>query len=219
MRAAVRGWSPVIMSTRIPAAAASAIAGLCLRARRVDDADDAEVDEFALDRLVSRRTRAVGKRAVGDGERAQRIVGEAVDRGEDLAPALVRERSHLAGRALGVQRASSTSGAPLVTTATPSSPSRSASSVLISLRSEVNGTSPSRSNRASRASCRPAIFASATRNAASVGIALDRPLAVLLAQDGVVREAPSDRARRAPRRAATGSSSGRPSTRSSPSGR
>ena len=52
MRAAVRGWSPVIMMTRTPAAARLGDGRARLRARRVDDADHAEVDELALDRLV-----------------------------------------------------------------------------------------------------------------------------------------------------------------------
>ena len=50
-------------------------------------------------------------------------------------------------------------------------PSRwaSACSVVISLRSEVKGISPTRSNRSVRASTRPGSLRSATRNAASVG--------------------------------------------------
>ena len=84
MRAAVRGWSPVIIITRTPASARLGDRRPRLRPRRVDDPDHPEVDELALDRLVLRRPLAVGQRPVGDGQRAQRQVGEPVDRGEDL---------------------------------------------------------------------------------------------------------------------------------------
>ena len=97
MRAAVRGWSPVIMMTRTPAACGLGDGRPRLRARRVDDADHPEVDELALDRLVLRRRLAVGQRPVGDGQRAQREVGQSVDRRQDLAAAVVRQRAHLAG--------------------------------------------------------------------------------------------------------------------------
>ncbi len=116
-----------------------------------------------------------------------------------------------------VHRASSTSGAPLVTTTTRPSPSRSASNVLMSLRSEVNGISPTRRKRARRASVSP-IFASATRNAASVGSprmdhtppSWRKPAS--LARLPATSTAPTSSTR-------PGSASGRPSTRSSPSGR
>ena len=69
-----------------------------LRARRVDDPDQPEVDELALDRLVLRRPLAGRQRPVGDGQRAQREVGEPLDGREDLAPAGVRQRPHVAAR-------------------------------------------------------------------------------------------------------------------------
>ena len=85
MRAAVRGWSPVIMSTRTPARVRVGDRRSRLRPRRVDDPDQAEVDELLLDRLVRQRPARRRQRPVGDGERAQRQVGESVDRREDLA--------------------------------------------------------------------------------------------------------------------------------------
>ena len=49
-RAAVRGWSPVIMTTRMPARARLGDRRPRLGARRVDHPDHAEEDELALDR-------------------------------------------------------------------------------------------------------------------------------------------------------------------------
>ena len=54
MRAAVRGWSPVIMITRTPAPCGLGDRRARLGPRRVDDADQPEVDELALERLVRR---------------------------------------------------------------------------------------------------------------------------------------------------------------------
>ena len=53
MRAAVRGWSPVIMMTRMPARRASRDRQRGFRPRRVDDADGADEDQLALDRVVA----------------------------------------------------------------------------------------------------------------------------------------------------------------------
>ena len=72
-----------------------------LDARRIDDPDQAEVDELVLDRLVLGRPRTGGQRPVGDRERAQREVGEPVDGGQDFAPAGLRERAHFAGDPFG----------------------------------------------------------------------------------------------------------------------
>ena len=54
MRAAVRGWSPVIMMTRMPARRASRDRRRRLLARRVDDADGADEDQVALELLELR---------------------------------------------------------------------------------------------------------------------------------------------------------------------
>ena len=56
----------------------------------------------------------------------------------------------------------------MVTTAKGASPEVSASIVLISFRSEVNGISPTREKRSTRSSWMPSLR-SATRNAPSVG--------------------------------------------------
>ena len=57
MRAAVRGWSPVIIMTRMPARRASAMAVGGLGARRVDDADHADEDQVVAP--ATRRAPAV----------------------------------------------------------------------------------------------------------------------------------------------------------------
>ena len=54
MRAAVRGWSPVIIITRMPARRASRDGHAGLGARRIDDADRADEDQVALERLGRR---------------------------------------------------------------------------------------------------------------------------------------------------------------------
>ena len=51
MRAAVRGWSPVIMIDADAGAARLADRDRGLLARRVDDADRADEDQVALERL------------------------------------------------------------------------------------------------------------------------------------------------------------------------
>ena len=100
IRAAVRGWSPVIISTRTPADVRVGDGGTGLRPRRVDDPDQPEEDELPLDRLVLRRRLVRRQRPVGDRKRAQRQVGEPVDRREDLAPARLGKRPHTAAEAL-----------------------------------------------------------------------------------------------------------------------
>jgi hypothetical protein len=63
-----------------------------LGAGRVDHADHAGEDELVLERLVGGRRLGRVERTVGDGERAQGLIGQPVDRAEDLPPALVRQR-------------------------------------------------------------------------------------------------------------------------------
>ena len=119
---AVRGWSPVIMITRTPAAARLGDRRPRLRARRVDDADHPEVDELAARRdSSSARSLVAGQRAVGDRQRAQRD-GRRAGRRWRGSRCGARRRAAAAApahAARAVHRASSTSGAPLVTTAMP----------------------------------------------------------------------------------------------------
>ena len=88
----------------------------------------------------------------------------------------------------------------------------------MSLRSEVNGTSPTRSNRLRRASVIPTL-ASATRNAASVGSPwmLQVPSSSSTKTASLDRLPPPTTACASSR--STWSSRGWPSTSSSPSGR
>ena len=67
MRAAVRGWSPVIIMIRTPAGAGLGDGRPGLRAGRVDDADHPEVDEVALDRLVGSGRWSLDRSATGSG--------------------------------------------------------------------------------------------------------------------------------------------------------
>ena len=55
MRAAVRGWSPVIMITRMPARRASAMAAAGLGSRRIDHAHRADEDQVPCSRSCRRR--------------------------------------------------------------------------------------------------------------------------------------------------------------------
>ena len=125
-----------------------------LGARRVDDPDEAEVDELLLERLVARpaaRRPGSGRYATASVRSARSASRSTVARTRCAASSA--SGAHLAGGALARCSARAARRAP------PSSRRRSPSSrrgrprrVLISLRSEVNGTSPSRSKRASRAS-------------------------------------------------------------------
>ena len=116
-----------------------------------------------------------------------------------------------------LQRFSSTSGAPLVTTLMRPSRSASVSMLLISLRSEVNGTSPTRRNRCRRMGVSPALR-SATRNAASLGSPWTIQLPPSSRREASPARAPPASTARISSRIGP-SASGRPSTRSSPSGR
>ena len=89
-----------------------------LLARRVDDADRADEDQVALQRVRSACAVLVRRqRAVGDRQRAQRRVRQRVDVGQEpRAPARRRARPPPCPTRTRVQRSSSTSGAPLVIT-------------------------------------------------------------------------------------------------------
>src|SRR5215207_6796877 len=92
MRAAVRGWSPVIITTRMPAACASAMAVRASGRGGSMNPDDAGENEVALDLLARLAVRRPGQRTVGHAERAEGVAGEPVDRGQHLTAPLVDER-------------------------------------------------------------------------------------------------------------------------------
>ena len=94
------------------------------------------------------RQRSVGRRAKCDAQRAQGASGQRVVRLQNLAaprPRTADARSSPTSSC--VHRASSTSGAPFVNTSTRPSASASVWTVLINLRSDENGTSPTRAKR------------------------------------------------------------------------
>ena len=130
-----------------------------------------EVHELVLDRLVRAGGRALGQ-AAGRPPPACAAPGRPA---RSTSASTSRRRASSSGadlagdplvRAPGQQDV----GRTLRHDRDPRRPARRRpASVVISLRSEVNGTSPTRSKRCRRARpCNP-IFASATRNAASVG--------------------------------------------------
>ena len=100
MRAAVRGWSPVIMID--PNARGSCLGDRLpgLVAWRVDDPDQSEVDQLVLDGLDPAPVAVAGKSAVGNGQCAQCQVGQFVDRGQNVGAARGCERADIAGNAL-----------------------------------------------------------------------------------------------------------------------
>ena len=190
--AAVRGWSPVIMIGRMPGAFARAHRVRRLVARRIDHADQSREDEVLLDARVdvaTRRTRRHRRQpADRDAERAQRLAGQRLVR----ALGSRARRSAVSGRGSSptssrVQRASSTSGAPLVNTTIRSSRSASRCSVVISLRSDENGTSPTRGSarRARRTRGRPCAPRRAARLRSDRPAPIHRPSCSL--HGGVVR--------------------------------
>ena len=143
-----------------------------LVARRIDHADQPREHQVVLDPLVDvvDFKRSGGKRTIRDA-RASVARGRPARRWsrKDL-----RRRARSAGAAPSptsscVHRVSSTSGAPLVKTSMRSLCSASVCTVLISLRSDENGTSPTRRKRASSASDRSPALRAATISAPSVG--------------------------------------------------
>ena len=136
---------------------------------RVDDADHAQVDELALDVVVAGIGGTRREWSVGDGERAQGQVGEAIDRGEHLGAAAIGEgRTSPATRSCGAAGQQDVGGSLGDDGDAAPRARRRPRACSSACAPSVNGTSPTRSKRASRASVRP-IFASATRKAASVG--------------------------------------------------
>ena len=188
MTAAVSGWSPVIMIGRMPAPLARATASRASARGGSIMPIRPSKDEILLDRLVERvpQRASFGERAEGDAERAQRLAGQLLVDGRISA-----RRASVSGRASSPtssceQRASSTSGAPLVNTSSRSWRSASLCTVLISLRSEENGTSPTtREARVERLGLQPGLARRDDQRAFG-RIALHRPASVPLLQDGVV---------------------------------
>ena len=119
---------------------------------------------------ASRPAAVLRQGAEGDAERAQRLAGECLVGRQDLRSGALS----VSGRASSPtssceQRVSRTSGAPLVKASRRSWRSASLCTVLISLRSEENGTSPRRAKRASSASASSPALRAATISAPSVG--------------------------------------------------
>ena len=192
IRAAVRGWSPVIISTRTPAACASAIAARASGARRVDDPDQPEVDQLALDRLVLRRSlvrrAAAGRRRRACAARGRRAArpsrgsrsGASSVSGRTSPPtrSCGAAREQHVGRALGDDGEAELAGRA-------SDWKRAHQLALGGERHLADALEP----RARALRCSPSIFASATRNAASVGSPWIVHSPSVLAQHGVVRQA------------------------------
>ncbi len=160
-----------------------------LRPRRVDDPDQPEVDELALDRLVFRQRLVRRQRPVGDRQRSQSEVGEAVDRREDLVPPRLGKRSHApadallgAAREQHVGRALGDDGDAEL--ALVVGVHRAHQLPLGAERHLADALEP----RAAR-SGQPFDLRLGHEERGLGGIALDRPLAAFLAQHGVVRQA------------------------------
>ena len=124
---AVAGWSPVIITGVMPARQAFGNGGACLRARRIDEADEAEQVQVAVDIL----DRQVAVRA------ARREREHAQARGSHRFRAL----RAIARRRRPAHSGSTASGAPFTVTRTSSPRS---CTVVIRLRSESNGSSAMR---------------------------------------------------------------------------
>ena len=187
--AAVAGWSPVIMIGRMPAAFGARDRVLRFGARRVDHPDEAGEHQLVLELVVEA---VVSSASAGSRRKATPMVRSASPASASLACRISRA-PRARQRALASaptssceQRPSSTSGAPLVKTS--SRPSRSASewTVLISLRAEENGTSPTRSKRASSASSVEPRLARRDEQRALGRVALHGPAPVALLQHRVV---------------------------------
>ena len=180
-----------------------------LVAGRVDDADDAEVDELALE-LLERGVRLgacgrgrldVGERSVGDRQRAQRPVGEAVHLGGDGGAPPVGERADLAGhplvRAADQQRVGRPLGhdvdAPLALDIGLERGHEPALGGEGHLAHPLEPGPPGVGDAELRLGHQERPLG---------GVALHRPDAVLLVQHGVVGQAATARARTGPRRRA-----------------
>ena len=205
IRAAVCGWSPVIISTRTPAARASAMAARGLRPRRVDDPDHPEVDELALDRLVLRgllvRPAAAGRRRRASAARGRRAARRSA---RISLRRRVRQRPHLAADPLlgaageqHVRCALGDDGEPELASCVGLE--RAHQLALGGERHLADALEP----RAARLG-QPLDLRLGDQERRLGGVALDRPLAALLAQHGVVRQAAGREHRVGPRRAGPG---------------
>ena len=91
MTAAVRGWSPVIISGRMPARLRPRHGVLRFGARRIDHADQPGEHQVLFDALVRRAacsaSASSGSQRAGDAERAQRLTGERFVDLQDLRAA------------------------------------------------------------------------------------------------------------------------------------
>ena len=97
--AAVRGWSPVIISGRMPARLRACDGVPGFGARRIDHADQPGEHQVLFDTLVRMRgvlgKGVAGQPSAGDAERAQRLAGERFVRLQDLCAARRRQRPPL----------------------------------------------------------------------------------------------------------------------------
>ena len=92
MATAVSGWSPVIMTGRMPAALQAATADLTAVARRVHQPDQAEKREIALDVPGAGSGRRCRERPEGHSQHPHAGLGQAVVRRADLLPQRIGER-------------------------------------------------------------------------------------------------------------------------------
>ena len=117
MRAAVRGWSPVIMITRMPARRASRIAtAASSRGGSMMPTVPTKIRSRSSD-ASARRILARRERPVGDGQRAQRGIRQPVHIGQDpRAPRRRPARRHPCRRAPACSGRAARPGAPLVMT-------------------------------------------------------------------------------------------------------
>ena len=96
MTAAVRGWSPVIIMTRMPACHARTTASFASGTRRIDDAYQPCEREVVLETFVGMRglfrKRVAREPPAGDTERSQRLAREGFVGLQDAFSPLVGDR-------------------------------------------------------------------------------------------------------------------------------
>ena len=188
---AVLGWSPVIITGRIPALFARATASFASSLGGIDHADEAREHEVLLGTFLSTlglRHRVRRQLAVGDAERpSARPASSSFTLRISARRSGAQAARLLADVLPDEQRSRSTSGAPFVNTISRSSSSVSVWTVLMSLRSDENGTSPTRRTVPSSAFPVEAGLARRDQQRALGRIALHRPAAFVLLHDGVVR--------------------------------
>ena len=188
--AAVAGWSPVIMIVRIPASRASRTAR-CASGRGGSIIPTTPSQTSSLLELhveAGRRPpRARGPGRPRPGCAALRPRGSPRRRGWPAAARRLSGRSSFPTRSW-VQRARRMSGAPFDTRTVRPPRSASVWAVLISLRSDEKGISPTRRKRASRSSVDDPGLARRHHQRPLGGVAKHLPPAVCLAERGVARE-------------------------------